>query len=270
MTVPDLDALLVNLAVTLASALGVVLVAFAVGRAVGKHRIIDVFWGIGFAVVAAVGLLLSAGHGDPARRWVATVLTVGWGVRLALHIGIRGRGEPEDRRYEQLLARARGNRDLYALRTVYLLQGVSLWFISWPVQIAQYDPDGPGPLAWVGVAVWVAGIFFEAVGDAQLARFRADPADGGRVLDTGLWRYTRHPNYFGDACVWWGLWLVGAGSWAGLVAVLSPLTMTYLLTRRTGKPLLEAHLTGSRPGYADYVTRTSGFIPWPPRRADQR
>src|SRR6185312_10702217 len=118
----------------------------------------------------------------------------------------------------------------------------------------------------VGVALWLLGFTFEAVGDRQLDRFRADPANRGRVLETGLWRYSRHPNYFGDACVWWGLYALAALAWPGPLTVLSPLLMTWLLTAKTGKPLLERHLTGRRPGYADYVARTSGFVPWPPRR----
>jgi steroid 5-alpha reductase family enzyme len=264
---PDLGALGVNLGATLAAALIVLLIAFAIGVRTGHHRVVDVFWGIGFAVVAVVSLVLSAGHGDDTRRWLAAGLTVLWGLRLAVHIGRRGRGQPEDPRYEQLLSRARGDRTLYALRMVYLLQAVSLWFISWPVQVAAYEPDAAGVVTWLGVAVFALGLFFEAVGDAQLQRFRADPANRGRVLDHGLWRFTRHPNYFGDTCVWWGLWLVAAASWVWLVAIVSPLTMTYLLTRRTGKPLLEAHLSDTRPGYAEYVTRTSGFVPLPPKRA---
>jgi steroid 5-alpha reductase family enzyme len=263
---PEFGPLLANLGLTLATALVVVAIAFVIGVRSGRHRIIDVFWGLGFAAVALVGLGLSAGHGDPARRWLVTALTVVWGVRLAVHIARRGRGAPEDPRYERLLARAPGSRNLYALRTVYLLQGVSLWFISWPVQVAQYEPAGLGVVAWLGVGVWAVGLFFEAVGDAQLSRFQADPARRGTVLDSGLWRYTRHPNYFGDACVWWGLWLLSVASVVGVVTVVCPLVMTYLLTRRTGKPLLEAHLASTRPGYAAYVARTSGFVPLPPRR----
>jgi steroid 5-alpha reductase family enzyme len=262
---PDLGALGINLAVTLGAALVVVLIAFAIGASTGKHRVIDAFWGLGFAVVALTGLGLSAGHGDPGRRWLVTALTVIWGLRLAIHIGWRGRGQPEDPRYERMLDRAPGSRNAYALRSVYLLQGVSLWFISWPVQVGQYDPDGLGVVAWLGVALWAVGIFFEAVGDAQLTRFKADPGNRGRVLDSGLWRYTRHPNYFGDACVWWGLWLLASGSVVGLITVVCPLVMTYLLTRKTGKPLLESHLSATRPGYAEYVARTSGFVPLPPR-----
>ena len=264
---PDLGALATNLGATLGTALVTVLVAFAIGVTRQRHRIIDVFWGLGFVAVAGGGLALSAGHGDPGRRWLVTAMVAVWGLRLAIHIGWRGWGEPEDPRYEALLARARGHRQVYALRMVYALQGVTLWFISWPVQVAQYDAAAPGPLAYAGLAVWGVGLTFEAVGDAQLANFRADPDNRGRVLDSGLWHYTRHPNYFGDACVWWGLWLVAAGSWLGLATVVCPLTMTYLLTRKTGKPLLEAQLARTRPGYADYVARTSGFVPWAPRRA---
>jgi steroid 5-alpha reductase family enzyme len=265
---PDLGALLVNLGATLAAALIVVLIAFTLGVHGGKHRIIDVFWGLGFVAVAGVGLVLSSGHGDTVRRYLVAILVTVWGLRLSIHIGWRSRGEPEDPRYDRLLSRAQGSRNAYALRMVYLLQGVSLWFISWPVQVGQYDPDPLTLVSYLGVAVFALGLFFETVGDAQLTRFKADAANRGRVLDSGLWRYTRHPNYFGDACVWWGLWLVAAGSWVGVATVVCPAVMTYLLLRKTGKPLLEAHLSRSRPGYADYVRRTSGFVPWPPRKSD--
>jgi steroid 5-alpha reductase family enzyme len=166
-----------------------------------------------------------------------------------------------------MLSRAKGSRTAYALRMVYLLQGLSLWFISWPVQVAQYDPDPLTVVSYLGVSVFAVGLFFESVGDLQLARFRGDPTNRGRILDYGLWRYTRHPNYFGDACVWWGLWLLAADSWLGLATVVCPLVMNYLLVRKTGKPLLEAHLSHTRPGYADYIRRTSGFVPLPPRKS---
>ena len=124
-----------------------------------------------------------------------------------------------------------------------------------------------GPLALAGLALWVVGVFFEWVGDWQLARFRADPANKGQVMDRGLWRYTRHPNYFGDACAWWGIWLAAASAswWVAAATVIGPLFLTFPLTRWSGKPLLEAGLAKRRPGYAEYVTRTSGFVPWPPR-----
>jgi steroid 5-alpha reductase family enzyme len=144
-----------------------------------------------------------------------------------------------------------------------------MWFVSLPVQAAMYEHARLSAVTWLGAAVWAVGFGFEAVGDAQLRRFRADPANAGRVLDRGLWRYTRHPNYFGDAVVWFGLWLLACSHWLGLVLVACPLFMTNMLVRHTGKRLLEKHMARSKGAeYADYVRRTSGFIPWPPSRED--
>ncbi|MFI7387195.1 DUF1295 domain-containing protein [Streptomyces sp. NPDC049813] len=250
-----------------AAALAVMLVTFAVAVRKGVHRVVDVAWGIGFTAVAAVSCWAAAGEGLPGRRVLVTVLTAVWGVRLAVHIARRGRGHGEDPRYEKLLAKAPGNRDLYALRMVYLLQGALIWLVSLPVQAAQYVPGPLTAAAWAGTALWAVGLFFESVGDAQLARYKADPANKGRVMDRGLWRYTRHPNYFGDFCVWWGLYLLACDSpAAAAVAAPAPLVMTFLLTRGSGKRLLERHMA-DRPGYAAYKARTSGFFPLPPRGA---
>jgi steroid 5-alpha reductase family enzyme len=254
-----------NLWVTALVALAVVLVTFAIGVTRKLHRVIDIAWGLGFAAIAIASVVLSAGHGSVWNRVLPTALTVVWGVRLATHIFLRGRGHGEDPRYATLLSRASGNPNWYALRMVYLLQAAILWFVSIPVQVVQYQKDTAVWALVLGSVVWAIGFVFESVGDYQLARFRNDPSSRGRVLDTGLWRYTRHPNYFGDATVWWGLWLLGIGSWTGLVTVLSPLLMTYFLAGKTGKPLLEKDITSRRPGYADYVRRTSGFFPLPPR-----
>jgi steroid 5-alpha reductase family enzyme len=194
-----------------------------------------------------------------------------WGLRLAAHIARRNAGKGEDPRYADIQARASGSPAAHMYRRVYLTQAAALWFVSLPVQVAAYQP---GPL-WsgasrvvtvAGIAVWAVGLFFEAVGDAQLARFTADPANQGRVNDRGLWRYTRHPNYFGDACAWWGLFLLSASSWSGWVFVLSPVLMTWTLAKGTGKPLTEKRMASSRRGYAEYVEHTSGFFPLPPRK----
>jgi steroid 5-alpha reductase family enzyme len=136
-----------------------------------------------------------------------------------------------------------------------------------PVQLAQYLqlPTTLGVPALLGALLWLIGFLFEAISDRQLARFKADPANEGRILDTGLWRYTRHPNYFGNACLWWGLWLVACDHWIGLLTVFSPLLMNYFLLNVTGKKLLEKKMSRQRPGYADYIARTSGFFPWPPK-----
>ncbi|MEP7088550.1 MAG: DUF1295 domain-containing protein [Nocardioidaceae bacterium] len=232
-----------------------------------KHAVVDVAWGLGFAAVALTAFVVSAGDGDGVRRSVVLVMTAVWGLRLAGHIALRSRGHGEDPRYVELMAKAPGNPNLYALQRVYLTQGVIMWFVSLPVQVAVFETPGVSWLVWVGVAVWLLGFVFETVGDWQLTRFRNDPATKGRVLDTGLWRYTRHPNYFGDACVWWGISLVAFSAWPGILTVLSPLLMTWLLAKGTGKPLLEKDMSSRRPGYAEYVRRTSGFVPLPPRRS---
>lgn len=261
------DAFLGSLATTALVVVVVMGVTFLVALRRRKHAVVDVAWGLGFAAIAVTAYLASAGEGDGVRRTLALALTAAWGLRLAVHIGLRSRGEGEDPRYVELMARAPGNPNLFALQRVYLTQGAVMWFVSLPVQVTAFETPGPWWLTWVGVAVWCVGFAFESIGDWQLTRFRNDPASRGRVLDTGLWRYTRHPNYFGDACVWWGLSLVAFSAWPGILTVLSPLAMTWLLARGTGKPLLEKDISSRRPGYAEYVRRTSGFVPLPPRRS---
>ncbi|GLW72785.1 hypothetical protein Kpho02_50840 [Kitasatospora phosalacinea] len=260
-------------AASAAAVLAVMLAAFAVGVRTGRHRGVDVAWGLAFTAAALTGCALSAGYGDGGRRALATALVTVWGLRLAAHLWWRARGLPEDPRYARMLARAPAGapRTRYALRIVYLLQAALVWFVALPVLAAQYLPEPPGPTAWAGTALWAVGLFFEAVGDAQLARFKADPAHRGRVMDRGLWRYTRHPNYFGDACVWWGLFLLAADHPVGWAFVGSPLLMTWLLAFGSGKPMLERHLaTTDRPGWAEYTARTSPFLPLPPRRPHGR
>lgn len=260
------DGLPATLAVSAAVVALLMVVTFAVSVLRNRHDTLDVAWGLGFALVAGTTFVLSDGEGDTAARVLVTVLTVAWGVRLAVHIGLRSRGEPEDHRYAEMRDRAKGNPHLHVLVRAYLAQAVVLWLVSLPVQAAQYGPAAHPALVAAGIALWSVGVLFEAVGDRQLQRFRADPRNRGHVLDRGLWRYTRHPNYFGDACVWWGLFLLACSSWYGLATVVSPILMTFLLAKGTGKPMLEEHLRRRRPAYAEYVRRTSGFVPLPPRR----
>ncbi|WP_329126668.1 DUF1295 domain-containing protein [Streptomyces sp. NBC_01465] len=255
-----------GLPVTGAASLAVLLATFAVAVRKGVHRIVDAAWGFAFTAVALVSYGMSTGEGDPGRRLLVTALTCLWGLRLATHIVRRGRGHGEDPRYEALLAKAPGSRSLYALRMVYLLQAGLVWLVSLPVQAAMYVRADLGPLVWAGVLLWGVGFVFEAVGDRQLRRFKVDPANRGAVMDRGLWSWTRHPNYFGDFCVWWGLFLLVCDApGAAAATVVSPLVMSFLLIRGSGKALLERHMSG-RPGYSDYVARTSGFVPLPPRR----
>lgn len=249
---------LLNLAVT--GALGLVLVSATFALAARRERFdtIDTLWGLGFAAIAVTGYAVSGG-GNP----LITVLTVVWGVRLAWHIHRRNRGKAEDPRYAAIRERATGNPLVSMFVRVYLTQAVIMWFVSLPVQAAQYANAEIGLFTAIGAAVWLLGFVFETVGDLQLARYKANP-DRKPVLDTGLWRYTRHPNYFGDACVWAGLYLIACQQWVGAATVLSPIVMLVLLAKGSGAPITEKFMR-DRPGYAEYIARTSGFFPLPPK-----
>jgi steroid 5-alpha reductase family enzyme len=240
-------------------------VVWALSLPLRDASIADVFWGPGFAFVAIVAATVSP---PSPRSALLVVLTSVWGLRLALHIGTRWRKKKEeDRRYQAMRANWGERFPVVSLFTVFLLQGALLWVVSLPLQAgAALGAGRPLGLADVaGALIFLAGLLFEAVGDAQLARFLADPASRGEVMQTGLWRYTRHPNYFGDALLWWGLGIVGAatGAWWCLVG---PALMTFLLVRVSGVSLLEKDIAGRRPGYAAYVRRTSPFLPLPPAR----
>ena len=264
-----LDAFLASLPWAAAGLAVLLAGTFAVGVRQNRHSVMDTVWGLGFVVVAAISWLLSAEHGDGGRRLLLLVLVAVWGLRLAVHIGLRSRGGHEDPRYVDMLSSAPGSKNVYALRRVYLPQGVVLFFVSLTVQVGMFSTGSLGWLAILGVLLWILGFIFETVGDRQLARFKADPARRGTVLNTGLWRYTRHPNYFGDAAVWTGLFLVAADSWPGVLTILSPALMIWTLAGKTGKPLTEKAMSG-RPGYREYIESTSGFFPLPPRRAGGR
>lgn len=227
--------------------------------------IVDVFWGLGFVMVAHAARATSAGHGP--RAWLVTALVTVWGVRLALYLLWRNWGAGEDYRYQAMRRRYGDRFPLTSLAVVFGLQGVLMWVISLPVQVAVTSPTPAalGVLDLLGTVLVLVGVGFESLGDLQLARFKGDPANRGLVMDRGLWRYTRHPNYFGDAVVWWGLFAFALTTPAHGWTVIGPLLMTYLLTRLSGVPLLEKKLTRTRPGYAEYVARTSSFMPWPPR-----
>lgn len=250
-----------NLAFVAALMIGV----WAASIRIRDASIVDSFWGLGFALVTGATLL--GADGFLGRRLLVTALTWVWGVRLSVHIWVRNRGRGEDVRYQAMRARHGDRFARVSLWTVFLLQGGLLWLISFPVQLSQVAPvpDRFTLLDGLGAAVWAVGFLVEAVGDAQLARFKADPGNEGAVMDRGLWRYTRHPNYFGDALVWWGLFLIATATPGGILAVFSPVLMTYLLMRVSGVPLLEKHVERTRPAYRDYVRRTSAFFPRPPR-----
>ena len=235
-----------------------------VGRRQGRVSVVDTAWGLGFVVVALVAAVV--GDGPLWRRLLVLLLVAVWGGRLARHMHTRNRGKGEDPRYEAMLADQPGDPFLVAVRKVYLVQGAAVWFVSLPLQVSAASGDGLVVVAVLGAAVWLLGVVFEAVGDAQLARFKADDRNKGTVMDRELWGWTRHPNYFGDSAVWWGLYLVAASAWPGVLTVLSPVVMTYFLVFATGARLLEKEMS-KRPGYPEYQQRTSYFIPRPPKRA---
>jgi len=238
-------------------------ITFAVGRRIGRYNVVDVTWGLGFVGVAVVAAVL--GSGDLVRRLLLLGLVSVWGLRLAWHMVQKSAGKGEDPRYEALLG-----GDLSAghvVRKIFLIQGAATWFVSLPIQVSAVLGPTPTPMVPVliaGVVIWGIGVFFEAVGDYQLRQFKADPANKGAVMDRGLWAWTRHPNYFGDSAVWWGLWLASIAGWVSLLTVASPALMTYFLVYATGARLLEKHME-DRPGFREYCSRTSFFIPRPPR-----
>lgn len=256
------DFLLVSGASAALCVVAMLVTAYAARRA-GRVSVVDVTWGLALTGVALVSAVL--GDGDALRRWLLLGLVAVWGVRLSWHIWrrtgpSRGQGHGEDPRYTQLLGSGRGG----PLVLVWIPQGAAIWFVSLPVQVSAVTEGGLRPVVVLGVVVWLVGVVFEAVGDAQLAAYKRDP-DRPPVMDRGLWRYTRHPNYFGDACVWWGIWLVAASAWPGVLTVPSPVVMTYFLVYATGARLLEETMM-KRPGYPEYAARTSMFVPLPPKR----
>lgn len=228
--------------------------------------LVDRMWSLMIAVPMAVYAMQS---GASAPRAVAVVVLVGaWAVRLAAYITWRNWGHGEDRRYQEIRKR---NDPKFAFKSLYLvfaLQMVLAWIVSAPTLAALAGDHAFGVLDALGIAAALAGFLFEAVGDAQMAAFKGDPAHKGQVMDRGLWRFTRHPNYFGEALFWWGIWLValGAGGLAAAWTVLSPLLMTVLLLKVSGVALLEKDIGERRPAYRDYIARTNAFIPGPSRR----
>jgi steroid 5-alpha reductase family enzyme len=247
---------------------GMVLVAYMVvlwlvGLRLWDVSIVDLGWGVGFVIVGWIAFALGDGNG--ARRLLLAVLVSAWGLRLAAYLLVRKLSEPgEDPRYTAIRQRRGPRFPFTSLGVVFVFQGALIWVVSLPVQAAAPQPTRLGLPDALGVTLWAIGLFFEVVGDAQLRRFTRDPANRGRVLDQGVWRYTRHPNYFGDLLVWWGLFLVGLAAGGTAWTVVGPLVMSILLVRVSGKRLLEARL-GERPAYAAYMARTSGFVPLPPR-----
>ncbi|MFZ9427013.1 MAG: DUF1295 domain-containing protein [Ilumatobacteraceae bacterium] len=254
--------------VMLWSALAILIVmlsTWAISVVIRNASIVDIVWGLGFVVVGWVAR--ATADGDDARQWLLTVMVSVWGLRLAGYLAWRNIGHGEDYRYKNMRKHWGAKFPVVSLITVFGLQGTLMWIVSLPVQLGQSDatPD-VGVVAIIGALVYLVGLFFEVVGDAQLARFKADPANAGTVMDRGLWKYTRHPNYFGDACVWWGIAIVAAETGTGAWGLIGAAVMSIFLRRVSGVTLLEKSLKKRRAGYEEYIARTSAFIPRPPRK----
>lgn len=239
---------------------------WALSVALRDASIVDIFWGPGFALLAWVcarerGFELGSG------QWLLVILVSVWALRLGGYLAWRNLGHGEDRRYQAMRARIGPRFWLISLGSVFGLQGVLMFMVSSPVQAALLTAGETalGPLAYAGLALWIVGFGFETVGDAQLARFKADPANAGAVMDRGLWGWTRHPNYFGDFMVWWGLFVIALSLGAPWWTLVSPVIMSVLLMRVSGVPMLERTIGERRPGYSEYVARTSSFFPRPPK-----
>jgi steroid 5-alpha reductase family enzyme len=227
--------------------------------------VVDICWGLGFVLLAWLYGFLS-----PAltlrSSLVAALMTL-WGTRLSVHIFRRNHGKGEDPRYQAMRASHGPAFWWRSLFTVFWLQGAILWFVALPLLVAirATQPTGLTAVDGLGIMFFAIGFGFEVVGDYQLERFRAERSNRGQVLDRGLWHYTRHPNYFGDATMWWGIYVIAAATPGGWLTVLSPSLMTLLLMRVSGVTLLEDGLKASKPGYRAYIIRTPAFFPWFPR-----
>jgi steroid 5-alpha reductase family enzyme len=228
--------------------------------------IADIFWGLGFVVIAWLTFFRTDGY--IVRKLIICLLVTIWGLRLSIYIARRNFGQGEDRRYRAWRAEHGKNFWWVSFFTVFGIQGTLLWLISLTTQAGQLArvPDRITWLDLLGLLVWLVGFFFEAVGDRQLSRFRSDPQNRGRVMQAGLWRYTRHPNYFGETLIWWGLFLVTLSTPMGIWTIISPLTITFLLLKVSGVTLLEKTIVETRPEYRDYMERTSAFFPRPPKK----
>jgi len=236
---------------------------------------IDAFWAYGMAIMASAAFMQTANPGSLGYMiWALTSL---WGIRLGTHLFLRWRKEGMDPRYKKILGHAMDKQGMSfakaALLRAWAMQIPLLFIVCLPAQlgILLADADPVGPVAIIGAVIALIGIAFETIGDMQLKAFRSNPANKGKVLDSGLWKYTRHPNYFGDFCAWWGIWLVAAQTgWPVWIAIIGPLFLSFTLMKWSGAPLLEKSLKKNRPDYVDYIERTSGFFPMLPKKTKSR
>lgn len=246
-----------------AASLAVLVPTWVVSLVKRDASVADIAWGLAFCAIA--GVLQWTFPNGGTRQQLMTVLVAVWGVRLSAYLAWRNHGKPEDSRYVAMRAKAPSTFPYVSLVTVFVLQAGLATLIALPVVAMTYwdPPPSLGPLDYAGIALWAIGLLVEVTADTQLARFKADPANKGKVMDRGLWGRSRHPNYFGEAVHWWGLGLLGvsAGAWWSLAG---PALLTFLLLRVSGVSLMEKTITERRPEYADYIRRVPAFLPTGP------
>lgn len=256
------------LAINLGVCIGAVTLLWLISIRLRDVSIIDMFFAVIFTLIATISFTL--GEGSPARKAVLALLLGTWALRITIHLIRRNWGHGEDPRYSRLRGWVKDDRAFYwlSLKKVFLLQGVVIWITSLPVQAGMVfrEPAALGWPAMAGISLWTVGFLFETISDLQLTRFRADPGNRGKVLDTGLWKYSRHPNYFGELCVWWGLFLICCDNPLGIFTIIGPLMYSHLVINVTGQRTLDKKLANEKPGYREYMEATSGLIPMPPRR----
>ncbi len=257
----DLEVQLLTLAASLAVMVGTWLLSLRARDA----SLADISWGLCFVAIAWTCVLAGPAGAEGRSPLIAVLVTL-WGLRLAGYVAWRHDGE--DRRYAAMRKRHGSSFALRSLLSVFVLQALIAWIVSTPIQLAAVDgtPSGIGAVALAGVVVCLVGLACEATADFQLARFLAEPGSSEKVMDRGIWRYSRHPNYFGDATFWWGVFLIALESGSAWWGAIGPIVMTVFLLKVSGVALTEKTISSRRPGYADYVERTSAFIPLPPKR----
>ncbi|MBI3151300.1 MAG: DUF1295 domain-containing protein [Chloroflexi bacterium] len=247
--------------------LGLMTMLWLLSLALKNSSIVDIFWGMGFVITFWIGTLLVPAETSGRIFLLGSLVTV-WGLRLSLHIFLRNHGQPEDFRYAKWREEAGPSWGWQSFFKVFLLQGVLLWIIAAPLLAAQVNAPDPMKCKctdYTAAALWLVGFIFEAGGDWQLKRFKENPTNKGNLLTTGLWSLTRHPNYFGDVAQWWGFYLIALASGAWWT-VFSPILMTILLMKVSGVSMIEKTLKDTKPGYAEYIARTSSFFPWFPKK----
>jgi steroid 5-alpha reductase family enzyme len=251
----------------------IMLLLWAVSLRIRDVSFIDAFWAFGM-VILSLATWLHSGPQSPRGDLLLGLVAL-WGLRLSVHLFTRWRKEGEDPRYKKIIGHAMETRGwsfaTTSLIMVFGMQAILLFITCLPAQlgiIGSIGSDSIGILAWLGAVIALTGIAFETIGDAQLKAFKANPANKGKVLDTGLWRYTRHPNYFGDFTAWWGIWLVCADAGFGVAAasIIGPLFLSFTLMKWSGGPMLERGMRKTRPQYADYIAKTSAFFPMSPKK----